>query len=200
MLPLTEEERKTLLSLARRRLEEGVCGVVAPKEVVGLSSALLESRGAFVTLHRGGELRGCIGYIQTSKPLYETVRECAAAAALADPRFAPVTPDEVPSLHIEISVLSTPLEIAPEQVVIGEHGLIITQGRRRGLLLPQVPVTWDWDRERFLQETCIKAGLPKDAWQKGARIEAFTAEVFEETSESSAASPSQSAIPHAATN
>ena len=200
MPPLTDEERKTLLSLARRALEEGVCGVAGAKEIPGLTSALMEPRGAFVTLRQSGELRGCIGHVQTSEPLYKTVQECAVAAALADPRFPPVTPDEVPSLHIEISVLTTPAEIAPEQIVIGEHGLIISQGRRRGLLLPQVPVAWKWDREQFLEETCIKAGLPIDAWRRGARIEAFTAEVFEEPAESSIPSPSQRTIPHITTN
>ena len=122
------------------------------------------------------------------------------AAALSDPRFQPVTPDETPSLHVEISVLSIPEEIAPEQIMIGRHGLIITQGWHRGLLLPQVPVTWEWDRERFLEETCLKAGLPTDAWKKGARIEAFTAEVFEEPAETSAPSPHHGAIPHINTN
>jgi AmmeMemoRadiSam system protein A len=200
MLLLTEEARKTLLSLARRALEEGVCGAAATKEVPGLPSALMEPRGAFVTLRNHGQLRGCIGHIQTSEPLYKTVQECAVAAALADPRFAPVTPDEVHSLHMEISVLTPPAEVAPEQIVIGQHGLIITQGRRRGLLLPQVPVTWNWDREQFLEETCVKAGLPKDAWQRGARIEAFAAEVFEEPAEPSVPSPSQGAIPHVTTN
>ncbi len=101
---------------------------------------------------------------------------------------------------MEISVLSTPAEIAPHQIVIGEHGLIITQGWRRGLLLPQVPVTWNWAREQFLEETCVKAGLPTDAWKKGARIEAFTAEVFEEPPEPSVQSASQDKIPHTTTH
>jgi AmmeMemoRadiSam system protein A len=186
---LTEEDKKILLRLARQALEEGVCGAGEPKELPDPTPPLMEHRGAFITLRRHGELRGCIGHVQTSAPLYKTVQECAVAAALADPRFPPVTPDEMPSLHLEISVLSTPMEIAPDEVVIGEHGLIITQGWRRGLLLPQVPVTWDWDRERFLEETCLKAGLATDAWKKGARIEAFTAEVFEEPPDPSVSSP-----------
>lgn len=180
MPPLTEEHRKVLLKLARQALEEGVCGVIEPKEPPEPAPALLEPRGVFVTLRKHGELRGCIGHVQTSAPLYKTVQECAVAAALSDPRFRPVTSEEAPLLHMEISVLSTPEEIAPDQIVIGQHGLILTQGWRRGLLLPQVPVTWNWDREQFLEETCAKAGLPRDAWKKGARIEAFTAEVFEE--------------------
>ena len=200
MPPLTEEERTILLRLARQAMELGVCGVTEAKELPNPSPALLEPRGAFVTLRKRGDLRGCIGHVETSAPLYRTVQECAVAAALGDPRFRPATPDEAPSLHIEISVLSTPVEIAPERVVVGEHGLIITQGPRRGLLLPQVPVTWNWDREQFLEETCIKAGLPSDAWKKGARIEAFTAEVFEEPAEPSVSSPPESTGPHPTTH
>ena len=200
MPPLTEEHRKILLRLARQALEEGVCGAVEPKELPAPPLALLEPRGVFVTLLKHGELRGCIGQVQTSAPLYRTVQECAVAAALSDPRFRPVTPDEAPSLHMEISVLSTPAEIAPHQIVIGRHGLIITQGWQRGLLLPQVPVTWNWDREQFLEETCLKAGLATDAWKKGARIEAFTAEVFEAPPESTVQSASHDKVPHTTTH
>ncbi|MEJ2007832.1 MAG: AmmeMemoRadiSam system protein A [Acidobacteriota bacterium] len=200
MPPLTEEERKTLLVLARQALQEGVQGPTAPRGIPDPTAALMEPRGAFVTLRKHGQLRGCIGHVQTKEPLYKTVQECAVASALTDPRFTPVTPDEVPNLHIEISVLTQPAEIAPEQIVIGEHGLIISQGRRRGLLLPQVPVTWKWDREKFLEETCVKAGLPEDAWRRGARIEAFTAEVFEEPTEPSASSPSPGSTSHFSTN
>lgn len=197
---LTEEDRKILLRLARQALEEGVCGVGEPKELSDPTPALAQSRGVFVTLRKHGELRGCIGHVQTSAPLYKAVQECAVAAALADPRFSPVTPDEVPSLHLEISVLSTPEEIAPEEIVIGRHGLIISHGRRRGLLLPQVPVTWEWDRKRFLAEICRKAGLPANAWEKGAHIEAFTAEIFEEPAGTSTPSPSQGTSSHIPTN
>lgn len=200
MPPLTDEDRKILLRLARQALEKGVCGVPEPEELLSPSPALTEPRGAFVTLRKQGELRGCIGHVLTSDPLYKTVQECAVAAALSDPRFPSVTPDETPSLHLEISVLSKPAEIAPEQIMIGEHGLIISRGWRRGLLLPQVPVTWHWDRERFLEETCTKAGLPADAWRKGARIEAFTAEVFEEPSEICTPFPSGGATPRATSN
>jgi AmmeMemoRadiSam system protein A len=199
MPPLTEEDRKILLRLARQAMELGVCGVTELSEIPDPPPALMEPRGAFVTLRKQGDLRGCIGHILTSAPLYKTVQECAVAAALADPRFSPVTPDESSFLHMEISVLSTPAEIAPEQIVIGEHGLIITEGRRRGLLLPQVPVTWNWDREQFLEETCIKAGLPADAWKRGARIEAFTAEVFEEPAEPSAPG-SRGTVPRVSTS
>ncbi|TAM82099.1 MAG: AmmeMemoRadiSam system protein A [Acidobacteria bacterium] len=200
MPPLIEEDRKTLLRVARQALEEGVCGVTELKELPHPAPALMEPRGAFVTLRKHGDLRGCIGHVQTSAPLYTTVQECAVAAALADPRFPPVMPDEAPLLHMEISVLTTPKDIAPDRIVLGEHGLIITRGWRRGLLLPQVPITWNWNREQFLEETCFKAGLPADAWKKGARIEAFTAEIFEEPPESPVHSPSQDRVPHITTH
>ncbi|HET7100040.1 MAG TPA: AmmeMemoRadiSam system protein A [Terriglobia bacterium] len=197
---LTEEDGEILLRLARQAMEEGVCGATEPKELPDPAPSLLEPRGAFVTLIKHGDLRGCIGHVQTSAPLYKTVQECAVAAALADPRFRPVTPDEAPSLHMEISALSRPAEIAPDQIVIGEHGLIITRGWRRGILLPQVPLTWHWDREQFLDATCLKAGLPSDAWKNGARIEAFTAEVFEEPANRSVALPPEGTGSHLSTH
>ncbi len=115
-----------------------------------------------------------------TQSLYATVAESAAAAALDDPRFEPVTPAEAPHLKIEISVLSPLQTIRPEDVVVGQHGLVVTQGNRRGLLLPQVPIEWNWDRETFLAQTCLKAGLPADAWTRAAQLQAFTAEVFAE--------------------
>ena len=127
-------------------------------------------------------MRGCIGHIEAVRPLYATVRECARAAALDDPRFDPVTPAELSSLQLEISILSPLVDIAPQEVEVGRHGLLISRGGRRGLLLPQVAVEWNWDREQFLEETCLKAGLPADAWQHGARIQAFTAQVLKEPS------------------
>jgi AmmeMemoRadiSam system protein A len=118
--------------------------------------------------------------IMAVKPLDETVREMARAAALEDSRFAPVTEDELDKLQVEISVLSPMFAIAPEDVVVGRHGLMISYGGRRGLLLPQVALEWGWDRETFLAQLCRKAGLPLDQWKHGAQIEAFTAEVFGE--------------------
>jgi len=179
MLQLTDAEKDRLLELAREALGEAVCrgrlsDVNEPLE------ALRTPCGAFVTLTKGGHLRGCIGHIEACRPLYATVRECARAAALDDPRFDPVRPAEVPSLQLEISVLSPLWDIDPEQVEVGKHGLLISRGGRRGLLLPQVAVEWNWDREEFLRETCLKAGLPPHAWQRGARIQAFTAQVFTE--------------------
>lgn len=179
MSPLTEADQELLLRLARQALEESVRRHRLPeiKEPQGVSR---ERCGAFVTLRRGKHLRGCIGYVEALKPLYQTVRECARAAALRDPRFDPVTSDELPDLRLEISVLSPLEEMAPDQVEVGRHGLYISRGAQRGLLLPQVAVEWKWDRERFLEETCLKAGLPADAWRRDAKIQAFTAEVFAE--------------------
>jgi AmmeMemoRadiSam system protein A len=188
MLPLTEADQITLLRMAREAIEECVCHrwlaeIPEPAEV------LRQPCGAFVTLREGKHLRGCIGYVEAVRPLYTTVRECAVAAALHDPRFPAVTPEEVPELSLEISVLSPLTEIVPEEIEIGRHGLLISRGAQRGLLLPQVPMEWNWTREQFLEETCLKAGLPPDAWQHGARIQAFTAQVFEETGPAPASHP-----------
>ena len=181
MLQLTDAEKERLLQLARAALEEAVrWGRVLQVQEPSLS--LQTPSGAFVTLMRGGRLRGCIGHIEALQPLYATVRECARAAALDDPRFYPVTPAELSSLQLEISILSPLADIAPDQVEVGRHGLMISRGGRRGLLLPQVAVEWNWDRKRFLEQTCLKAGLPPDAWQHGARIQAFTAQILKETS------------------
>jgi AmmeMemoRadiSam system protein A len=176
---LDEQERQFLLRVARQSVEEAILGRLPP-QVDPASPALLEPRGAFVTLKARGQLRGCIGHVVASQPLYRTVQDCARLAAVCDPRFKPVRADEVPNLRIEISVLS-PLEpIRPDQVEVGRHGLMVTIGVRRGVLLPQVPIEWNWGRERFLEETCLKAGLAPDAWRHGATIEAFTAEAFSE--------------------
>ena len=145
-------------------------------------AALRKPAGAFVTLHKKTQLRGCVGYILAVKSLYQTVIEAAVAAALNDPRFEPVRTAELPDLDVEISILSPLREVRPEEVQVGTHGLMITQGHSRGLLLPQVAVAHQWGREQFLNETCRKAGLPPDAWRRGAKIEAFTAEVFAEQS------------------
>ena len=179
MSPLTDEERRFLLRLARQNLEAAVRGEQkpSPSEV---PRGLCEPAGAFVSLHQQGLLRGCIGYLHALRPLYRTVMEAAAAAALHDPRFAPVRPPELPEVHLEISVLSTFRAIRPGEIQVGEHGLLIVQDRQQGLLLPQVAFEHQWDREQFLEETCRKAGLPPDAWRRGAVIEAFTADVFRE--------------------
>jgi AmmeMemoRadiSam system protein A len=131
---------------------------------------------------RREELRGCVGYVLPTCPVYRAVAETARAAAFDDNRFRPVTIEEAPHLDIELSILSQAQPIQPEEIEVGRHGLLITWHGQRGLLLPQVPVERAWDGTTFLEQTCRKAGLPLDAWQKGATIEAFTAEVFRDKS------------------
>lgn len=180
MLPLTEADQQTLLRMAREALV-GYLNLAEIPKIPEPGEALCQPCGAFVTLRKGKNLRGCIGVTEANKPLYLTVRECAVWAALHDPRFPPVTKREVRDLSLEISVLSPLSDIAPEDIEVGRHGLVISRGGLRGLLLPQVPAEWNWDREQFLEGTCRKAGLPRDAWRQGATIQAFTAQVFEES-------------------
>jgi uncharacterized protein len=172
------EERNLLLRLARQsilaRLEEREISLVPP------TSHLAEPRGAFVTLYYHGDLRGCVGYVFPVTSLYRTVAESAQGAAFDDSRFLPVTREQAPDLEISLSILSPPEPIPPESVEIGRHGLLVKLGVFRGLLLPQVPVEHGWDRVTFLEQTCKKAGLPLNAWQTGAQVEAFTAEVFKD--------------------
>jgi AmmeMemoRadiSam system protein A len=141
---------------------------------------LAEPRGAFTSLYLHGELRGCVGYVLPISPVYRAVADTARAAAFEDARFSPVTLEQARDLQIELSILSPPKRIAAEAVEVGRHGLLITLVGSRGLLLPQVAVERQWDAVTFLEQTCRKAGLPPDAWKKGALIEAFTAEVFGE--------------------
>jgi len=169
-------ERAALLVLAHRSIESELAGIRL--DLTPPSEHLAEPRGAFTTLHLSGKLRGCIGYVIATDPLYRTVAETARAAAFQDPRFQSVTKEEAANLDIEISVLSPLAPIRPEDVVVGRHGLLVAKGRQRGLLLPQVPLEWGWAREEFLTQTCRKAGLPPDAWRQDAELQAFTAEVF----------------------
>lgn len=178
---LTREEQKELLALARGTLETYLRDR-SFRELAPTSPALREKAGAFVTLEKEGDLRGCIGHMAADKPLYLTVQEMAIQAATGDPRFPAVQADELPEIKIEISVLS-PLRLVrdPSEVQVGTHGLVVSQGIRRGVLLPQVPMREGWDREKFLSYTCLKAGLPFDSWKTGeTEIEVFTAEVFGE--------------------
>ncbi len=176
---LDAAQRKTLLGVARRALEGYVgAGKVPPEE--GAQGKLAAAGAAFVTLTKAGRLRGCIGYTEAVAPLFKVVQECAVAAATEDPRFPPVSPGELPSLRIEISVLTPLFPLRPEEVEVGRHGLLVRQGRNAGLLLPQVPVEHEWDRETFLDQVCVKAGLPPSAWRHGATLQGFTAEVFGE--------------------
>jgi MEMO1 family protein len=175
---LSAEEKKELLKLARKAVEQYVVEgkMINDKTEDG---NLMSERGAFVTLKKGGELRGCIGFIEPVAPLWDTVIQTAVYAASEDPRFTPVARDELKDLEYEISVL-TPLKKIdnPQLVQVGKHGLIIAMGRNRGVLLPQVPVENNWDRETFLAQACLKAGLPLDAWKKGAEVSVFEAIVF----------------------
>lgn len=175
---LSSAERRTLLRLAWRSITEKIAHGLDWRPD-GFTGALEEIRGVFVTLECRGRLRGCIGQPHASEPLVAAVAHCAVAAAMKDPRFKPVAANELPDLRIEISVLSPLERIDPAQIDIGRHGLQITNGAFRGLLLPRIPIEHRWNAARFLEETCAKAGLPVDAWESPETIvQAFTAEVF----------------------
>ncbi|HEY6096809.1 MAG TPA: AmmeMemoRadiSam system protein A [Candidatus Deferrimicrobium sp.] len=176
---LDASQRSGLLGIARRAIYGYLgTGKIPPEE--GARGKLAAPGAAFVTLTKHGRLRGCIGYTEAVAALFKVVQECAVAAATEDPRFPPVSSSELPSLRVEISVLTPLVPIRPEEVEVGRHGLMVAQGRMRGLLLPQVAVDLGWDRETFLDQTCVKAGLPPSAWRHGATLRAFTAEVFGE--------------------
>ena len=176
---LTEEQQQALVELARRSVVAQVTGELIDVRTDG--PGLLDASGVFVTLTSGGELRGCLGTLQCSLGLAGEVTRCAADAASTDPRFPPVQSHELRGLSLEISVLG-PLEaIDPFDkgaVVVGRHGLVVEKGRARGLLLPQVASERHWTPEYFLAQTCVKAGLPPDAWHRDATIYRFEAQVF----------------------
>ena len=174
----SQEERGLLLHLAH----ESIISALENREILlePPTPHLAEPRGAFTSLYFDGNLRGCVGYVLPIGSIYRAVAETARAAAFEDSRFDSVTLDEARHLQIELSILSVPRPISTEEIEVGRHGLLITAGFRRGLLLPQVPIEHQWNRVTFLEQTCRKAGLPIDAWQTGATIEAFTAEVFGE--------------------
>ena len=196
-LEFSLEQRRALLRIAHQAILSALERRPFP-EAPPLPSGLAEPRGVFTTLYLRDELhrelhrehhreshrelhrqlRGCVGYALPIAPLYRAVAETARAAAFDDCRFLPVTLEEASQLEVSLSVLSRLVLILPEAVEVGRHGLLISDGVRRGLLLPQVPVEYGWDRETFLEQTCRKAGLPLDAWRKTATLEAFTAEVF----------------------
>lgn len=169
-------ERRLLYQLAH----EAIVAKLENRELPPFtpSEHLQEPRGVFTTLYLERRLRGCVGYPTAFLPLYRAVSETAIAAALEDPRFPPVTRAEARELRVSLSVLSPLKALLAEEVEVGRHGLLISQGGRRGLLLPQVPVEHGWDRVTFLEQTCRKAGLALDAWRRGATIEGFTAEIF----------------------
>lgn len=175
---LTREQGTALLDIARRAIRDRVTGHRREWFLIH-DAALQVPAGVFVTITRDRDLRGCIGYVDPIKPLDEAVAYCAASAATADPRFPPVTGDDLPHLRVEVSVLS-PLQTIPdpEAIRVGTHGVFISQAARHGLLLPQVATKFGWDRETFLRQTCLKAGLPDDAWKHGAAIQIFTVDHF----------------------
>jgi hypothetical protein len=178
-LGLTDVEKKVLHTIARTAIESS-CGGKGLPEPPPLTGPLREKRGAFVTLHKGGNLRGCIGYIRAQKPLYQTIREMALAAAFQDSRFRPVTADELKDLSIEISVLTPLKKISRiDEIEVGTHGIYIVKDFHSGLLLPQVATENKWDRVTFIRHTCTKAGLPENAWQESdAEIYIFSADIF----------------------
>jgi AmmeMemoRadiSam system protein A len=179
---LTDEQRKSLVEIART----AVTGAVTRSPNEGSpdrsrSEAMPEASGVFVTLKRDGHLRGCIGTLECRDPLVDEVARVAVSAAREDPRFEPVRPAELQGLDVEVSVLGPLEEIDPRDeraIEIGRHGLVVEQGHRRGLLLPQVATEWGWGREEFLSHTCAKAGLAPDCWRRGAKVYRFAAEVF----------------------
>lgn len=180
---LSETDRKSILELARQAVEE-VVTQRRPLEKIPKTEAFEERRGVFVTLHVHGKLRGCIGVIEPQEQLGESVVRCATGAAVGDPRFHPMQPEELPGLQVEVSLLSPPHRIQPDEIEIGKHGLLVEQGIRRGLLLPQVALEHHLKREEFLRETCHKAGLAADAWKAPeTRIYGFTCEILEEEKE-----------------
>ncbi len=178
---LSDNEKKELLIIARTTLEKHVRGGKIPEDIP-LDKKLLEKRGVFVTLQKHDTLRGCIGYVEGIKPIYEAVRDNAINASTNDPRFPPVKPEELKDIDIEITVM-TPLKkiTDPNVIEVGKHGIIIQRGRVFGLLLPQVATDYGWNREEFLAHTCMKAGLPINAWkEKDTEIYIFSGEVFSE--------------------
>ena len=172
----TAEERALLLRLAHDSIEAALEGLEISTKPP--SAHLSEPRGAFTTLYVKGGLRGCVGYVFPVASLYRTVVETARAAAFGDYRFSPLTSEEARNLTVHLSILSSVEPIRAEDVEVGRHGLVVSHEGRRGLLLPQVSVEHGWGRVTFLEQTCLKAGLPADSWMKGAIVEAFTAEVF----------------------
>ncbi len=193
---LTPPEGGALINLARRTIERALLkrypqvvlkgqGAGGTEQLAPEMPVLNEPRGAFVTLHVLGDLRGCIGYVESALPLARVVEEAAEKAAFEDPRFPPLTPEEYPAVEVEISVLSPLRQIGfPEEIAVGSHGLLLEHGWHRGLLLPQVATEYGWDRMVFLENVARKAGLPAAAWKDpSARIFIFTADIIREKGE-----------------
>jgi AmmeMemoRadiSam system protein A len=182
-MDLTEEEKRTLLEIARLAIASTLNKSKTLPLIKFQSEALNNRSGVFVTLRIGEDLRGCIGYVEPLFPLAVATQEVAVKAAMEDPRFMPVTLPELDEIIIEISVLSPLSDLQDvEKIEIGKHGLVIDAGYRRGLLLPQVATEYHWDHIQFLQQTALKAGLPRDAWKrKEIKLFTFTVEKFDES-------------------
>ncbi len=180
-IQLSLDEKKELLGLARQAILHAASRQPYSPEPPP-NPELRKNAGGFVTLRKNGELRGCIGYVEARLPLFRTIAETAAKAAVGDPRFEAVSPDEIKDLDVEISVLSPLKEIKnPDDVIVGKHGIMIEKGFYRGLLLPQVATENNWDRDQFLSYTCVKAGLERSCYREpGVKIFVFTAEIFSE--------------------
>lgn len=185
---ISNEEGEFLVKLARTSIESYLNEkqiLTVPKDT---SDNLKEEMGVFVTLNSHGQLRGCIGYPEPIKPLINAVIEVAISAAIQDPRFPPVTPEELDEIEVEVSVLTKPEIIPvnnpaeyPDKIKVGEDGLIVESSFCRGLLLPQVPIEWQWDVEEFLSNTCMKAGLNSDCWlDPDIKIYKFQSQIFAE--------------------
>jgi len=177
---LNRAQQKFLLDLARQTIEH----YLQTRKILKVKiedKELKAPRGAFVTLKFNEELRGCIGYPLPYKPLYETIIDVAISASTQDYRFEPLTLEELPQTKIEISVLSLPKPVKDiKEIEVGKHGIIISKGLNKGLLLPQVPVEYNWDLETYLRHGCLKAGLDENEWKKGVNVEVFSAQVFSE--------------------
>jgi AmmeMemoRadiSam system protein A len=180
MSRLSSDDWLALVEIAR----QAISSAILQKRILDFPAfplTLSERRGAFVSLYLAGVLRGCVGQIENPGPLADVVARSAISAALFDSRFAPILAEEIATLDIEISVLTAPERIQLEAIVVGQHGLMVVRGSSRGLLLPQVATERKWSGQRLLEETCVKAGLPRDAWRDPAtHVFGFTAEVFSE--------------------
>jgi len=176
------DSQKLLLRLSRQILESFVRGTEKQVEKINDPHLLITQYGSFVSLHKGQDLRGCIGTCFPTRPLYEIIIEMTEAAASRDQRVYPIQQSELPNIRIDISILS-PLQLAndPLSLEVGKHGLFISSGEKRGVLLPQVATQYGWDMKTFLCQTCLKAGLPKDAWkERETKVSGFSALIIEE--------------------
>ena len=174
---ITAADQQVLLDVARSAIIATVTGKSEAKPHA--EGELARRAAAFVSLHLAGELRGCIGHLEENDPLVHTVAECARLACTVDPRFPAVTEAEMDLIDVEISILGRRERVtSPAELVVGRHGLVVEQDGRKGLLLPQVATEFQWTAERFVEQTCLKAGLSRDGWRRGATLWRFEAQVF----------------------